>query len=194
MNKIKHIKFEEFSKYFYIDGSSKTWLKRKISNSAKYKADTDVGFLHHTGYYDVKLFNKTYRAHRIVYCLSNHADLDQTFQVDHIDGDKLNNNPLNLRLVTNEINGRNQKLRNTNSTGVTGVTRMSNGYGNDYFVARWQEDGIEKCKYFSIDQHGEQVAFDLAVAYRNSTLIRLNEAGYGYTDRHGQPSDDVVDF
>lgn len=187
--KYKKILFDEMSKHFYIDSESKTWLKRKTSNNSKFKVGEDAGFIHHTGYYDLKLFGKTYKVHRIIYCLHSKCDLDGLYQVDHIDGNKTNNDPSNLRIVTNEVNSRNQKLKSTNSTGVTGVTRMNNGYGNEYFMARWREAGTEKCKYFSIDKYGEDEAFKLAIQFRSKQIEKLNSYGYGYSDRHGLSND-----
>ena len=66
---------------------------------------------------------------------------------------------------------------------------MNNGYGNEYFMARWREAGTEKCKYFSIDKYGEDVAFKLAIQFRSKQIEKLNAYGYGYSDRHGLSGD-----
>jgi hypothetical protein len=42
--------------------------------------------------------------------------------VDHIDGDKLNNQKKNLRICTNEENGRNQVFHKNNTSGFKGVS------------------------------------------------------------------------
>lgn len=48
--------------------------------------------------------------------------------VDHIDGDKLNNNRRNLRWATTHENGRNAKMRSDNTSGYKGVSyHKSNG-------------------------------------------------------------------
>ncbi len=44
------------------------------------------------------------------------------YDVDHISGDKSDNRRCNLRLCTHQQNMFNQNLRNTNSTGYTGVS------------------------------------------------------------------------
>lgn len=43
------------------------------------------------------------------------------FEIDHIDGDKLNNLDCNLRYVTHAQNGRNLKLSKANKSGCRGV-------------------------------------------------------------------------
>jgi len=51
--------------------------------------------------------------HRIVWILYNGDILDNSLQVDHIDGDKCNNNIDNLRLVSNRVNNQNKSIHKT---------------------------------------------------------------------------------
>ena len=46
------------------------------------------------------------------------------FDIDHIDGDKLNNKFENLRLATESQNCSNRKRKSNNSSGYKGVYRM----------------------------------------------------------------------
>lgn len=61
--------------------------------------------------------------HRVIWKLVNGVD---PRQIDHIDGDVLNNRVENLRCVGHGDNNRNQKLRRTNKTGVPGVRVCKN--------------------------------------------------------------------
>lgn len=55
--------------------------------------------------------------HRVIMGLTN-----ENIQVDHIDGNKLNNQRSNLRLVTSSQNKMNTGILSTNTTGFKGVT------------------------------------------------------------------------
>lgn len=59
-----------------------------------------------------------YRAHRIIFKMVNGYDPEF---IDHIDGDRANNRPWNLRDVNNETNGRNQSRPKNNTSGYMGV-------------------------------------------------------------------------
>jgi len=52
--------------------------------------------------------------------------------IDHIDGDKLNDCPYNLRLISNIFNSRNQKMHCNNSSGYTGVCQRYSGKFESY--------------------------------------------------------------
>ena len=58
-----------------------------------------AGGLHKSGYRQIKLNNKQYPAHRLVW-VYHHGYIDTQYQIDHIDGNKDNNAIDNLRLVT----------------------------------------------------------------------------------------------
>ena len=64
------------------------------------------------------LLAEHYKAHRIIYKMVHGSD---AYHIDHINGDTLDNRPCNLRSVTASENGKNQRLRNTNKSGVMGV-------------------------------------------------------------------------
>src|SRR5690349_9161756 len=69
--------------------------------------------------YRVGIFKSTrYKAHRIIWKMVRGSNPQQ---IDHIDGNTLNNRIENLRSVTNRGNSLNQRLRSTNTSGINGV-------------------------------------------------------------------------
>tara|TARA_R110000803_G_scaffold51177_1_gene105931 strand:+ start:686 stop:1198 length:513 start_codon:yes stop_codon:yes gene_type:complete len=64
-------------------------------------------------------FETTLSAHRVAWLL--HTGEWPSGQIDHINGDKVDNRILNLRDVVNAENARNCCLRSTNKSGVPGV-------------------------------------------------------------------------
>lgn len=71
-------------------------------------------------YIKVKFHNKGIVAHRIIWALVK-GEIPE-YDIDHIDGNGLNNNPENLRLCDEFINSRNKRKHKNNTSGVTGVT------------------------------------------------------------------------
>ena len=59
--------------------------------------------------------------HKMSYLSHFILNLDGKFIVDHIDGNKLNNQKHNLRIVTKSQNAMNSKVRSDNKSGVRGV-------------------------------------------------------------------------
>ncbi len=94
------------------------------------------------GYGQVQLWDEKKRHTQRVHILVAHAFLDNDENkkmVDHIDGDRMNNDVFNLRWATRSENGQNRKLNKNNTTGVKGVsfdTRVKKYY------ASIQIDGI----------------------------------------------------
>ena len=72
-----------------------------------------------TGYRVIAINRVKYLAHRLVWLY--HYGEWPSDQIDHIDGDPLNNHIDNLRVVTNQENLKNQKLYINNTSGVAGV-------------------------------------------------------------------------
>ncbi|KLP26934.1 HNH endonuclease [Citrobacter freundii] len=137
------------------------------SHRGPVKAGDEVKNRDGKGYVRVVLHQKFYLAHRIIYEM-HHGPIPAGYQVDHIDGERLNNNIENLRLATNSINQRNRRKSSKNTSGVTGVCFDKN---TGKWVARL-------CK-----KHlGKFVNFEDACTARAEAL-RCHE---GFTSRHGE--------
>lgn len=89
-----------------------TWIKANKQFLGK-----KAGYLNQE-YIKIKL-NKGYLAHRLAW-LYVYGEFP-TDCIDHINGIKTDNRISNLRDVSNQTNMKNQKRRNTNKSGITGV-------------------------------------------------------------------------
>ena len=130
-----------------------------------------------------------YKCHRVVWYLVKGED-PIGYEIDHIDGNPWNNVISNLRKVPREVNVRNARKRNDNTSGVTGVNLNLAGKGGSYWTASWRillSTGKTKreSKHFSINKLGNNEAFNLAVKYREQKISELQKEGIYYTDRHG---------
>ena len=102
-------------------------------------------------YYQIAINRKLYRLHRLAYFYVSSIDPMEN-QIDHADGDTLNNKFENLRLATHADNKKNQKKYKNNTSGFKGVNwdkktkkwraritvnnkKISLGYYNNKFYA-----------------------------------------------------------
>ena len=95
----------------YVDGKliAKTNIKQR-------KVGDALGSLTDKGYLRSSVGGKSYRVHRLVF-LYHHGYMPT--QVDHIDGNRMNNRIENLREATSSQNNQNRKA--TSSSGIKGV-------------------------------------------------------------------------
>lgn len=120
------------------------------------------------GYYCGQIFATQLLAHRVVWLL--HYGKWPDGQIDHVNHVRLDNRIENLRCVTNRTNSQNQKLRRTNSSGVTGV----------YWIARDRSWKASISDSGALIQLGYFSTFEAAVMARKAA-----EASLGYHQNHG---------
>lgn len=187
--------YEYLNEYLYYSEDSPSFLRwrndrfsGKNGRIRKVKAGDPAGSLsNRTGYYTVCLNYKNFLVHRVVWALTFKLRYDSFADIDHIDGNRGNNELSNLREVDHALNTRNAGIRAKNNTGYTGVqysSREKEGKSPMY-VASWVELG-GKCrsKSFSVSVYGDELAEFLAREYRRHQLDLLNLQGAGYTKRH----------
>lgn len=93
----------------------------KVSKGAV-KAGKKVASINSEGRYTVAINGKSYLVHRVIFCM-HHGFFPE--QVDHIDGNCINNLIENLREATHSQNAQNAKTRFDNACGLKNITYNS---------------------------------------------------------------------
>lgn len=184
-----------WNEYFYYDESSPSCLRWKTDRRSgrgfghiHTPAHSVAGSKNKEGYWQIKLGNKNYQAHRIVWELLC-GEIPEDYEINHKNRDRALNLIDNLEPVTKQHNLENKSMYSSNKTGVTGVRqvqRVISGGVYNSFVAHWREGGSQKEKWFSCEKYGHEQAFQLACDYRNKMIQDLNAQGAGYSDTHGK--------
>ena len=139
-----------------------------------YRAGSEVGhvFKHRRTHYRViGADGGHYKAHRLAW-LYVYGKLPDD-QIDHEDGNGLNNSISNLRDVSNSGNQKNARLRLDNTSGVAGVSFYKS---KNKWLARINTNSGRKCLGYFAD-------IEDAIAAR-----RAAEAEHGYHESHGRSS------
>ena len=125
----------------------------------------------------------SYLIHRIIWVMLK-GSVESKNDIDHIDGDGLNNKINNLRCVSKTINSRNSRKRSDNKTGKNGVSQTTTKTGGGHQANVIDIDGKRHSKFFSDTKYGFEESFNLAVKWYDS---KIKEIGYaGYSSRHGK--------
>lgn len=93
-----------------------TW---KFTMGGKAKKGQEAGALTSQGYVSIRVDQTDYLAHRLMWLYVYGAF--PILPIDHIDRNKTNNMPTNLRIATPKQNGENRSLRSNNASGHRGV-------------------------------------------------------------------------
>ena len=171
---MKHIiNYQEiFLKYFYLDEDG--ILRRAVDGYQKryLKGDEVVGFLGAGNYLRIQIptIRTTIPIHHVVALLAG-LPVKSGKEVDHIDGNRHNNHPSNLRVVIRQINTKNRAKRSDNTSGYTGI-RWSEYH--QHFVIRRTVNGIRYSRSRKTLEEAIQV------------LEELTAHDTDYTERHGK--------
>lgn len=186
-----------FKDFVYYDETSPTFLRWKVDvYSGRYytilekaKGDVAGSLISSSGYAQVKIKHKLSLCHRVIWEL-HFGEIPKGLFIDHIDGDKFNNTLSNLRVTTRQGNARNCKMREDNTSGVTGVffedVKNKSGLSTSpYWTAHWFLDGRPRAKRFSINKFGD-AAKQMAIDFRQAKELELNLVGVAFSERHGK--------
>lgn len=94
------------------------------------------------GYRQIRIDGKLHYAHRIVWEMHN-GDIPEGMEIDHIDGNRLNNKIDNLRMVTHQQNVWNTKPQNNKKAPLKGLAWCN-------FTKKWRVRLQKNSKYHEV--------------------------------------------
>lgn len=163
---------EEIAASFYYEEGK---LLNKISRNYRCIVGEEAGgLLHpigHPGCYRyIKIAGVGYMTHRLIWILHN-GDIPEGIEIDHINGNKLDNRIENLRAVSHMVNMRNQKKRKDNSSGEMGISYYTK-------IKKW----VARCSVNGKEQYlGCFLTKEAAIQARLVALTNI-----GYHPNHGR--------
>jgi hypothetical protein len=144
------------------------WRREDVGKEAGCFCRTSDG----QNYRSISILNTRYRSHRIAWLL--HYGAWPAIQIDHRDGNGINNRIENLREATSQQNAMNAKMTSRNSSGATGVSfKKTEG--------KWSA---------SITIHKNKIQLGLYENFEDAVRVRKQaESKYGFSERHGTKAD-----
>lgn len=108
------MKYEEIARQFTYNADTGELIRRSTGEV--------TGTLGGRGYLVCGLGLKTIYVHRAIWCLHAGKDLSPKTQIDHINHNRTDNRPVNMRETDNTGNSKNKTMRHINTSGATGVS------------------------------------------------------------------------
>lgn len=104
----------------FFDETTRSALGNQAVWNARHAGHPALNCLAANGYLCGSILRTGYKAHRVAWAI--YFGYWPSGYIDHENGVRTDNRISNLRDVTKEGNGRNQKLHSTNSSGISGVS------------------------------------------------------------------------
>lgn len=143
---------EELLNYLsYDDEKGHFYWKVRVHCHGGGRNPGDLAGTSKDGYCQIKVFGRHYRSHHLVWLIKTGAWPPVGLDIDHRNGNKSDNRWLNLRLATRTQNNANTPVRETNSTGFTGVYRQTDGKGKFFARITLNKRSIHLGTFDSID-------------------------------------------
>lgn len=181
----------DWSIYFRLNPESKSGLSwnvpRYFNGSPNFdRVGSDVGSIakgKKNSYWTVGLGGKgSFFIHRIIWVMIN-GSVDENNDIDHVDGNGLNNKHKNLREVPKTINSRNSRKRSDNKSGKSCVVYITTNTGSGYQGNFYDAERKRYSRFFSESKYGLEKSLELATKWYDLKKEEMNNAGY--TSRHG---------
>lgn len=111
----------ELKRYFAYDAETGlfTWNAQRTGRGIRHKIGAIAGSIDGKGYWRLHLNDFEMRAHRVAWAFVYGRWPEK--QIDHINGDKLDNRIVNLREATSTQNHFNRDEQTNNTSGIKGV-------------------------------------------------------------------------
>jgi hypothetical protein len=150
------------------------WRRKEVTDGKDISWNTRfsgkvAGTVERRGYRRITINAKLYWAHRLAW-LYVHGEMPEN-DIDHIDGDPLNNRIENLRDVSHADNGKNAKRPARNTSGVVGVVW-------DSCNRKWRAQITVNQKNMHIGRYIDKAD---AIAARAAAEVR-----HGFHENHGR--------
>jgi len=158
-------KLKELMSYDTHTGAFKWEISRGSAKKGRI-ADSTSTCLSGKTYINIMIDGKSYRAHRLAWLYTTGEF--PINEIDHIDGNGLNNRFGNLEQATDESNAKNNRMYSSNKSGVTGVREKNN-------------------KWISyINNNGRQYSLGCFMSKNDAIIARkMAEIKYNYHSNHG---------